>query len=137
MSIIGQVKSANSGSQDLVNFLSKIGVVIFLAAWAGLGFLFWSIVSRVKEVAPGERRILVAIGLSTPLLLVRVLYSLLGAFSSDSKFNMLTGNPTTMLVMAVLEEIIICLLCLGTGLTLVKQDYVEYDEDLDSYASYR
>lgn len=128
LSIVGQVNSANSGQLNSANSLSKVGVLIFLAAWAGLAFLVFSIASRLKQIEPGERKLVTAVGLSTPLLFVRVVYSLLAAFSNNSDFNMLTGNPTIMLVMAVLEEIIICVVCLGTGLTLHKQECIEHDE---------
>ncbi|KAJ5320554.1 hypothetical protein PENANT_c033G00810 [Penicillium antarcticum] len=42
----------------------------------------------------------------------------MAASSGDSKVHMLTGNPTIVLVMAVLEDIAIVWMCLGTDLTL-------------------
>lgn len=128
LSIIGEVKSFNAEIQGSVSTLTRVGVIIFLGAWIGLMLLLCFITSRIKEIGLGERRVVAAVGLSTPLLLVRVIYALLAAFSTNSDFNMLTGDPTIMLVMAVLEEIIICLVCLGTGLTLTKQKPTNHSE---------
>lgn len=128
LSIVGQVKSTNLGQESSISTLTKAGIILFLVAWAGLAFLLFSVASRLSYVEDGERRLVLAVGLSVPLLLVRVVYSLLGVFSHDPDFNMLTGSPTIMLVMAVLEEIAICVICLGAGVTLSARKRTDYNE---------
>ncbi|CAG8360303.1 unnamed protein product [Penicillium salamii] len=129
LSIIGQVKGFQAGEQNSTQLLSKIGVIIFLAAWVGLAFSLFLIALRVRQISSGERRLVAAVGLSTLLLLIRVIYSVLSVLSNNTDFNMVAGNPTIMLVMAVLEEITICVICLGTGLNLPKQERIDTIED--------
>lgn len=109
--------------------MTKVGVVIFLVTWAGLALLLSWIASRFSFIEDGERRLVFAVGLSVPLLLVRILYSLLAIYSHNPDFNLLTGSPTIMLVMADLEEIAICAICLGTGVTLSVRKHTDYNEE--------
>ncbi|KAJ5819818.1 hypothetical protein N7474_005409 [Penicillium riverlandense] len=129
LSIVGQVQNTNLGQESSISTLTKAGVVIFLVTWAGLAFLLFGVASRFGSIEDGERRLVFAVGLSVPLLLVRILYSLLAVFSHSPDFNMFTGSPTIMLVMAVLEEIAICVICLGTGITLSVRKRTDYNEE--------
>ncbi|KAL1963578.1 hypothetical protein VTN77DRAFT_8023 [Rasamsonia byssochlamydoides] len=117
LSIIGQTQSSDP-TQGLLNVKTKIGVIVFVVAWVGLCILLLLVGSRYHNIEEGEHRLLLAVGLSIPLLLVRLIYSLLVAFAQNPSFNMVTGNVTITLVMDVLEEILIVLICLGIGLTL-------------------
>ncbi|PYH92855.1 hypothetical protein BO71DRAFT_12490 [Aspergillus ellipticus CBS 707.79] len=117
--IVGQVENMGSLSEMMnISSKAKVGYILFIIAWVGLCGLFALIGCKYHSIEDGEHRLLLAVGLSVPLLLVRLVYSLMGAFSHNSMFSMLTGNVTVMLVMSVLEEIGIVLICLGVGLTL-------------------
>lgn len=134
LSIVGQTASSDP-TNGLVNAKTKIGLIMFLIAWVGLCILLLLVGSRYRGIEDGEHRLLLAVGLSIPLLLVRLIYSLLVAFTQNPSFNMITGNVTIMLVMDVLEEIIIVLICLGIGLTLsVRQSaaYIEVQTSIQS-----
>lgn len=68
-----------------------------------------------RNVPQGEKRILYAVLSSLPLLAVRLLYSLLADFADNSTFNILKGNATAQLCMAIIEEFIVTCLFLLAG----------------------
>lgn len=59
-----------------------------------------------------------AVAISAPFLLVRVLYSVCIWFLHNDEFRLFGGNVTVLLVMAVLEEVVVVTLCLWIGMTL-------------------
>ncbi|OJZ87419.1 hypothetical protein ASPFODRAFT_160125 [Aspergillus luchuensis CBS 106.47] len=124
------VGASNSSSlQGITNSTeAKVGDVLYVIAWACLCALLLVVGSKYGSIEDGEHRLVLAVGISVPLLLVRLIYSLLSVFTHNPTFNMLTGNVTVFLVMAVLEEIVIVVICLGIGMTLeVRQRTKEYE----------
>ncbi|GJP87565.1 hypothetical protein AlacWU_00464 [Aspergillus niger] len=121
--------SMSSSLQGITNSIeAKVGDVLYVIAWACLCVLLLVVGSKYASIEDGEHRLLLAVGISVPLLLVRLIYSLLSVFTHNPTFNMLTGNVTVFLVMAVLEEIVIVGICLGVGMTLeVRQRPTEYE----------
>ncbi|KAL3262073.1 hypothetical protein ABHI18_003106 [Aspergillus niger] len=121
--------SMSSSLQGITNSTeAKVGDVLYVIAWACLCVLLLVVGSKYASIEDGEHRLLLAVGISVPLLLVRLIYSLLSVFTHNPTFNMFTGNVTVFLVMAVLEEIVIVGICLGVGMTLeVRQRPTEYE----------
>ncbi|GKZ55025.1 hypothetical protein AnigIFM49718_011149 [Aspergillus niger] len=121
--------SMSSSLQGITNSIeAKVGDVLYVIAWACLCVLLLVVGSKYASIEDGEHRLLLAVGVSVPLLLVRLIYSLLSVFTHNPTFNMFTGNVTVFLVMAVLEEIVIVGICLGVGMTLeVRQRPTEYE----------
>ena len=64
----------------------------------------------------GEKRIVYAVLAALPLIAVRLLYSLLADFANNSTFNILFGNATVQLCMAIIEEMIVVVFFLIAGL---------------------
>ena len=69
----------------------------------------------IRNLPPGEKRILYAVLLSLPLLAVRLLYSLLVDFDNNGTFNIIGGNATVQLCMAIIEEFVITYFFLVAG----------------------
>ncbi|PWY83869.1 hypothetical protein BO94DRAFT_468609 [Aspergillus sclerotioniger CBS 115572] len=116
----------------------KIGTILFVVAWfvlcTLLGILYW----KRSAIEKGERRTLLAVGLSLPFLAVRLLYSVLMWFLPSSTFNFMDGNPTVELVMSVLEELAVVIMCTGVGVVLRVRDFRgERDGDTRSTSSHR
>lgn len=107
---------------NMSNPKTKASLVLFLVAWLGLGILLLLIGAHFSTIEAGEHRLLFAVGVSMPLILIRLVYSYLSVFGQRTEFNMFTGNVTIMLVMVVLEQIGVVVVCLGVGLTLDKRD---------------
>jgi uncharacterized membrane protein len=125
LSIVGSTESSNLTS-GLVNAKTQAGLALYIAAWVGTCGLFTLVARRYESIEDGEHRLLLAVGIALPLILVRLIYSCIYTFGHVKQFNMLTGNVTIQLVMAVLEEIVVVLVCLGIGLTLQVRPNAEY-----------
>lgn len=82
--------------------------------------------SRYSSIESGEHRLLGAVAICTPVLVVRLAYSYMGTFGHNSDFSLVYGKETIQLVMVVIEEIIIVYIMLLTGLTLDIKDKVVY-----------
>ena len=75
-------------------------------------------VTRYSLVEKGEHRLIIAVAISVPFILIRLIYSLLVVFANNRRFNIVTGSVTINLVMAVLEEFVVTILCISVGLSL-------------------
>ena len=140
LAIVGGVNSSSSPVPTQVNSKTKVGVVLFLLAWLALCILLAIITIRISSVEPGEKRLVLAVAISVPLILVRLIYSLLGSFSKNHAFSSITGSVTINLCMAVIEEFVVVIVLLGTGFTLrvlpkpgiaapiPRSSYPEYDQ---------
>jgi uncharacterized membrane protein len=117
LSIVGATENSNITS-GLINVKTQAGLALYIVAWVGVCGLFILVANRSKSIEDGEHRLLLAVGIALPLILVRLIYSCIYTFGHKKAFSMLSGNVTIQLVMSVLEEIVIVLVCLGIGLTL-------------------
>ncbi|OQD71606.1 hypothetical protein PENPOL_c001G00355 [Penicillium polonicum] len=133
LSIVGATTNSNIG-QGLVNTESKVGLVLYLVTWIGVFGLFLLVLQRNQSIEDGEHRLLLAVGISLPLILIRLVYSFIYSFGHKSEFNMVSGDVTIQLVMAVLEEIVVVFVCLGIGLTLQVRPTAEYTQQPSVYS---
>lgn len=125
LTIVGSTQNSNF-TQGFITTETKVALVLFLVTWLAVCGLFLLITNRSHSIEDGERRLLLAVGISLPLILIRLVYSFIYAFGNRADFNMLSGNVTIQLVMSVLEEIVVVLVCLGIGLTLQVRPSAEY-----------
>jgi len=98
-----------------------LAYVLLVAATAITAF-------HASHAEHGERRLLTAIIIALPLLLVRLIYSIFTTFTHNKSFNLLTGSPTVLLCVALIEEFLVVVCFEGTGLTLkrvVREEHVE------------
>lgn len=128
LSIVGQTTSS-SLEAGYTSGEVKAGISLFIVTWVAVVFLTLMIWFRYNGIEHGEHRLLWAITISVPILLIRLLYSILSVFKHDSTFNLFTGNVTVFLVMDVLEEIIVVYIMMITGLTLQLREKAVYDAD--------
>lgn len=96
----------------------KVGMVLYLVSWVTLCVFLGILFMRRSSLETGENRNLAAVAISAPLLMIRIIYSMLLFFLANSTFNILSGNTTVQLFMSVFEEIAIVFVCLGIGYTL-------------------
>jgi len=136
LSIVG-LTSNTSSLADLsqINAKTKVGIIIFVVSWVGLCFLMFLVSIRYRSIEDREHRLLLAVGISIPLLLIRLVYSLLVVFANNPDFKTVSGNVTAQLVMSVIEEIVIVYICLGVGLTLSVRPPVDTEAVATGYAT--
>ncbi|KAJ9211496.1 hypothetical protein DTO166G4_6917 [Paecilomyces variotii] len=136
--IVGIVGQTTGGSSAATlahpKIETKIGIILFVVIWVAICFILLALRGRYNDIEDGEHRLLAAVGMSLPFILVRLIYSVLSVFVHNSDFNMITGNVTIMLVMAVLEEFAVVVICLGIGLTLqVRQSVADPEQPQTGY----
>ena len=123
LSIIGGV-NAGEDYRETGNYgpqpLSKTGLALFIAAFVLLALTAATLTPLIRHAEQGERRILLAVLLSLPFLLVRCVYSALAIFSNEKKFDLMDGDVTVVLCMALLQEAVVVVLYEGAGLMLKK-----------------
>ncbi|KAJ5159786.1 uncharacterized protein N7482_006790 [Penicillium canariense] len=102
------------------NSMVKAAMGIFLAVFAIVTLLTaWLAVQLRPTLGAGQKKLFLAILLSWPFLLVRVVYSAIADFTDDPRFAILTGDATIYLCMDVLEEIIAMVICVVFGVLAV------------------
>jgi len=93
----------------IVGFVAVVGVTALVAVY-----------SRGGVIPAGDGRLLLAIALSLPFVLVRLVYSCVSTFGNDKRFGGLTGDVYVRLGMSIIMEIVVVLICEAAGLTLEK-----------------
>jgi hypothetical protein len=106
--------------------LAKAAMGIFLAVFVlFLVLSVWLFLELSGSLRRFQKKLFIAIVLSTPFLVARLIYSALGDYTSLDTFS-LDGNPTVYLCMAVLEEIIALAITMVLGiLAVLEVDFVK------------
>ncbi|OQD78247.1 hypothetical protein PENDEC_c001G05630 [Penicillium decumbens] len=123
--------SANMSSKGPTepDIKTKIGMILYLVSWAAMVLMLLVITSQRSSLERSEHRILLAVAISSPFILVRVIYAFLVWFLHNDTFNMLNGNETATLFMSVLVEFVVVIVCLGVGMTLRVRKQVTRGEE--------
>lgn len=103
-----------------INHLTKIGTVIIVAAFAIIVLVVLVFIPRRAEAERSDALLFDMILLSLPLILIRLVYSLLIAFVDDAAFNPLVGNAAAQGLLAVAEEVIVVILYIVAGFRIPK-----------------
>ena len=117
--IVGGIDETHTDHSDISTGkkYTKIGIAIFLIVYLLLSALVIITMKDVGNAPRGEKRIYFAVLAALPFLAVRLLYSLLAAFSNSSTFSIQGGKPLVQLFMAILEEFIIVVMYTLAGIT--------------------
>ncbi|KAL2840533.1 hypothetical protein BJY01DRAFT_236737 [Aspergillus pseudoustus] len=100
-------------------FLAVFVVTIATAAW-----LWFQLSLSLRTF---QRKLFLAVALSVPFLIVRLVYSAISDYGDNSKFAVLVGDPTVYLCMSVLEEIVAMTITMALGMSAVlERDFVPY-----------
>jgi hypothetical protein len=118
LALVGGIKAADSGNFTKTQTLTKVGVVMFVGAWFALVLLTGLFYTLLGSIDIGRKRLVLAVAISLPFIMVRLIYAVLASFKGGNDFNYLTGNVTIYLVMATLEEFAVVITCLAVGVTL-------------------
>ncbi|KFY16364.1 hypothetical protein V492_01406 [Pseudogymnoascus sp. VKM F-4246] len=121
LAIVGGVDASDAKTESDLNdalTLTKAGVGLFIAGFVILTLATARVFFAISSAEPGERRLIPAIAGALPFLLVRVIYSAIGAFGHNAKFNAATGSSVTFLVMVILMELAVVIIYEGVGITL-------------------
>ncbi|KAI5928740.1 hypothetical protein F4810DRAFT_645149 [Camillea tinctor] len=110
---------AETGTYSQGTSLSRAGIALMIAGYVLLVLATVAVAAtQLSRIEAGERRVLLAVGLSLPFILVRLAYSAESVFGSNPDFNLLTGNHNVLLGMAVVMEMFVVAIVEAIGLTL-------------------
>jgi len=101
---------------------SRVGMALIAATYiwvAGISGALWL---RRTHLPKEETRMINCVAVCTPLLGVRVLYSLLYAITGSKVLNTIVGNPTIYLFMTMIPEIAIVAICVWTILKIQRPE---------------
>lgn len=119
LAIYGGTESADSPTLA-TNDLLKVSVSLFAACYLAFVCLFLILLRQWHAIPQQERKLLLCFACCVPFMVVRFLYGMLGTFVEGLRpqFSVLTGDVTTFLCMAVLEEIFVVAFFVFTGMRL-------------------
>jgi hypothetical protein len=123
ISIIGGIDASDNLSSTGVytpQTLSKVAMGLFIAGYVLIAGTTIILSFSVSHAEHGERRLLVAVAISLPFLLVRLIYSAISLLANTANFNSLSGNVTIYLCMALIMELCVVVIYEAVGLTLRK-----------------
>ncbi|KAI1638872.1 hypothetical protein F4809DRAFT_659153 [Biscogniauxia mediterranea] len=110
---------AETGTYPQATTLSQAGIALMIVGYVLL-VLATAVVAatQLSRIEAGERRVVLAVALSLPFILVRLAYSAESVFGANPDFNLLTGNHNVLLGMAVIMEMVVVAIVETIGLTL-------------------
>jgi uncharacterized membrane protein len=124
--------SANTAAEIEAQPTLHAGIILYVVILIALVALTIGAAIGRSKTGRGEAPLIAAVALAMPLLVVRMIYSCLSAFTKISAFQLVGGNQTVGLFMEVLEEMFVVAIFLFVGL---KQEAIAKEEVSDSPAS--
>ncbi|MCJ1280223.1 hypothetical protein MMC21_008050 [Puttea exsequens] len=118
LSIAGGSNSTTSNGTFKVQTTSKIGIILYIVAYVFLTLIALLTATKLSRAEMGEKRLLLAVILALPCILVRLAYSALAVLTHHHEFNLLTGSVAIFVIMAVAMEFIVIVIYLVTGWTI-------------------
>jgi lysylphosphatidylglycerol synthetase-like protein (DUF2156 family) len=117
--IVGGTSAASSTSSAAGVYqpqaTTKAGIVLYLIAFIALGLIAAVIAHKLSNASSDEKRLVWAVIMALPFILVRLIYSLISVFSHSRYFNLITGSVVILVVMSVLQEMAVVLIYLVIG----------------------
>lgn len=122
LSIVGGTSSISPTGAYTVQGTSEAGVVLYIVVYVALGAVTLVTLTNRSYLGSDESRIMWAVVSGMPLILTRLIYSLLVVFHHSHTFSLVSGSPLVHALMAVVEEMLVVLIYLGVGWTLATGD---------------
>ncbi|PMD37098.1 hypothetical protein L207DRAFT_532659 [Hyaloscypha variabilis F] len=143
LGVVGGVRAGNSFEEGNASGqhvfhpgpLGKAGSILLISCYVAIVIITALLSIFKSHLEAGETRLLLAVVLSLPFLLVRLIYTGFSTFSYNPKFNILDGDTTIFLCVALIEELIIVIIFEVTWLTLrrqVKEQHNKARRQIDS-----
>lgn len=118
LAIVAGTKEDSSSDSEIStgqNYMDG-AVILLLLCFLAFATILGIATTRLRDVLHSERRLLFALLLATPFLFVRLLYSLVSAFSSSQYFDLLKPNVWVEAFMSILMEFIVVTILLIAGI---------------------
>lgn len=123
LGVIGSRKaSQNLGTtgQYEPSSLSTAGIALIIVAYVLLVASTALCGLQASHAQPGEKRLMLAVAVSLPFMLVRLIFAAVTTFSNSGSFSVMDGNVNVQLGMAVIMEMLVVGIIEGIGITVQK-----------------
>ncbi|ETS81816.1 hypothetical protein PFICI_06818 [Pestalotiopsis fici W106-1] len=107
LSIVGGVTTQNTTDPSTI---SRVAILLYLLGFivcAGFEATAWTNLSHHQSIPAAERNIVFIVAAALPLILIRIIFSLLVVFVHDSTFSIVRGPTGVYVGMAVVEEVLV------------------------------
>lgn len=115
MSIVGGTSSISSTGVYQPQVESKVGIALYCVAFVALVLLAIFTASNITHILSSDNRLVWAVIIALPLILARLMYSLLVVFHHSHDFNLVNGSVVVLACMSVIEEILVVFIYLFVG----------------------
>jgi len=113
--IVGGTSSYSSTGVYQPQTETKVGVVLYLISFIALAAIAIVTAAKLSNAPSQDKRLVYAVLVALPLILVRIIYSLLSVYAHNRHFSLITGSVAIKVVMAVLEEMAVVIMYLAIG----------------------
>lgn len=123
LSIVGSTSIPHSAFQnpdeplEIPNTLTA-GSSLYIVAYVLLALMTACLCLHIRHAEHGEKRLLAAVALSLPFLLVRLVYTCLSVLGQVAKFGFAHRDTTIFLCMTLIMEAVVVIIYEVAGLTL-------------------
>jgi hypothetical protein len=116
--IVGGVDltSTNLSTAATGKTLARVGIIIFLISFVDIVLLAVWTIPDARKIPIAEKRIFYAVLATFPFLTVRLIYSIISDFDNSKRFSIFNGDAVVQLCMSILEELVVVLLYIASGL---------------------
>lgn len=118
--IVGATSASSPADIDSESTV-HIGTILYAVVLAMLTGLTFGACLAKRKTGEGEGLLVLAVFCALPFLYVRLIYALLSVFAHSETFSLVTGSTsseTAALFMSVLEEMVVVVIYIATGLKL-------------------
>lgn len=113
--IVGGTSSTNSDGVYTPQTTTKVGIVLYLVGFIGLALIALVTAHKLANAPSDEKRLIAAVIIALPFILVRLIYAAISVFLNNHHFNSVTGSIVILVVMAILEEMVVVTIYLAIG----------------------
>jgi len=113
--IVGGTNSISSTGVYQPQTTTKAGVVLYVIAFIILVLIAGMLAIKHSNTSHGDKRLVWAVMLAFPFILIRLIYSLLSVFSHNHQFSLVTGSVVIHVFMSVVEEMLVVIIYLVAG----------------------
>lgn len=100
---------------------TKAGIILITLAFAAMALIAIKLLFDSRRSRSSDTRLAIAVLVACPFILCRLIYSLIVSFGNAPQFSLLGSSSesiTIQLCMAVIQEFIVVVIFIATGLTL-------------------
>ena len=115
LAIVGGTNSTSSTGVYTPQPTRMAGDGLYLVAFGARSFVGLVTLSSLSNAPAEDRRLVWAVLAALPFIIVRIIYSLITVFTSNSQFSLLTGSVIIHVFMAILEEMAVVVIYLAVG----------------------